>query len=66
MYIISGGDDPVGELGQGVLRCYKAFLKAGMQDVSLKLYPKLRHEILLEPARDEVMNDVLNWINDDC
>ena len=66
VYIISGGDDPVGELGQGVLRCYKAFLKAGMQDVSLKLYPKLRHEILLEPARDEVMNDVLNWINDEC
>ena len=43
---------PVGELSQGVIRCYKAFLKADMKDVSLKLYPKLRHEIMLEVDRD--------------
>lgn len=65
-FFISGADDPVGELSQGVIRAYKAFLKAGMQDVSLKLYPGLRHEIMLEVNRDEVMNDVLNWLNDKC
>lgn len=64
VFMISGADDPVGELSQGVIRCYKAFLKADMKDVSLKLYPKLRHEIMLEVDRDEVMSDVLNWIND--
>lgn len=64
VYIISGADDPVGELSQGVIRCYKAFMKAEMQDVSLKLYPGLRHEIMLETNRDEVMSDVLNWLND--
>jgi len=64
VYMISGADDPVGELSQGVIRAYKAFLKADMKDVSLKLYPGLRHEILLEVDRDEVMNDVLNWLND--
>lgn len=64
VYFISGADDPVGELGQGVLRAYKAFLNADMNDVSLKLYPGLRHEIMLETHRDEVMNDVLNWLND--
>lgn len=62
--MISGADDPVGELGQGVIRAYKAFLKADMKDVSLKLYPNLRHEIMLETDRDEVMNDVVNWLND--
>lgn len=66
IYFISGAEDPVGELSQGVIRCYKAFLKAGMKDVSLKLYPKLRHEIMLEVDRDEVMTDVLNWVSEHC
>ena len=64
IYFISGAEDPVGELSQGVIRAYKAFLKAGMKDVSLKLYPNLRHEILLDVDRDEVMTDVLNWLED--
>ena len=64
IFFISGADDPVGELGQGVIRAYKAFLKADMQDVALKLYPGLRHEIMLETSRDEIMSDVLNWLND--
>ena len=66
IYFISGADDPVGELSQGVIRAYKAFLKAGMKDVSLKLYPALRHEIMLEVDRDEVMTDVLNWLEEHC
>ena len=66
VYFISGAEDPVGELSQGVIRAYKAFLKAGMKDVSLKLYPNLRHEILLDVDRDEVMTDVLNWLEEHC
>lgn len=66
VYFISGAADPVGELSQGVIRAYKAFLKAGMKDVSLKLYPDLRHEIMLETCRDEVMTDVLNWLTEHC
>ena len=66
VYFISGAADPVGELSQGVIRAYKAFLKAGMKDVSLKLYPNLRHEIMLEVDRDEVMTDVLNWLEEHC
>lgn len=66
VYFISGAADPVGELSQGVIRAYKAFLKAGMKDVSLKLYPNLRHEIMLEVDRDEVMTDVLNWLTEHC
>lgn len=66
IYFISGAEDPVGELSQGVIRAYKAFLKAGMKDVSLKLYPNLRHEILLDVDRDEVMTDVLNWLEEHC
>lgn len=61
---IAGGDDPVGEHGVGVKRAYQAFKDAGVQDVSLKLYPGARHEILLETNHEEIFNDVLAWINE--
>lgn len=61
---IAGGDDPVGDKGEGVKRAVQAFKDAGVKDVTMKLYPGARHEILLELNHDEVMNDVLNWINE--
>ena len=61
---ISGGADPVGENGKGVDRAYKFFCSAGMKDVTEKIYPGARHEILNEINKDEVMNDILNWINE--
>ena len=61
---ISGSADPVGENGKGVDRAYKFFCDAGMKDVTEKIYPEARHEILNELNRDEVMADVLNWINE--
>ena len=61
--LISGSMDPVGENGKAVERAYKAFCKAGVQDVYMKLYPGGRHEMLNEVNRVEVYNDILNWIN---
>ncbi|MBR0354265.1 MAG: lysophospholipase [Oscillospiraceae bacterium] len=61
---IAGGEDPVGERGEGVKRAAQAFKDAGIQDVSLKLYPGARHEILLETNREEVFGDVVAWINE--
>ena len=61
---IAGGDDPVGEHGEGVKRAFQAFKDAGIKDVSIKLYPGARHEILLETNREEVFRDVLNWISE--
>lgn len=61
---IAGGDDPVGEHGAGVKRAFQTFQEAGIQDVSIKLYPGARHEILLETNHEEVFSDVLNWINE--
>lgn len=59
---ISGDADPVGENGKGVRRAYETFLRAGLTDVSLKLYPGGRHEILNELCRNEVYDDVLQWL----
>lgn len=35
----------------------------GSGDVELKIYPELYHEVFNEPERDQVMDDVVTWIN---
>ena len=59
---LSGEEDPVGGYGAGVRAAAEAFQKTGMQQVSLKLYPQGRHEMLNELNRDEVYGDILHWI----
>lgn len=60
---VSGDFDPVGEQGKGVIRVYKSFLKAGMTDVTMKLYHGGRHEMLNEINKEEVQQDILAWLN---
>jgi len=62
VFFIAGGDDPVGPYGKGVHTCAEAFRKAGMEDVSVRIYPLCRHEILNEINREQVYADVLKWI----
>lgn len=59
---IAGGDDPVGNYGEGVLQAAKQFQNAGMLNVSSKLYPLCRHEILNEINKEDVYQDIKNWI----
>lgn len=59
---ISGGDDPVGSYGKGVKKAADAFRKAGMQDVSERIYPLCRHEILNEINRQEIFENTVDWI----
>ena len=62
VFFIAGGDDPVGPYGKGVHQAADAFRKAGMQDVSVKIYPLCRHEILNEINKEEVFRDVSGWV----
>ena len=59
---ISGDQDPVGDMGKGVEKAYRCFRKAGLRDVSMKLYHGLRHEILNENGKQYVYRDVLDWL----
>lgn len=59
---IAGQEDPVGDYGKGVRKAAEEFRKAGVQDVTLKLFPLCRHEILNEINREEIYGDILNWI----
>lgn len=59
---IAGGDDPVGPYGKGVRQAAAAFEKSGMINVTTKIYPMCRHEILNEINRKEVYEDVVQWM----
>ncbi len=59
---ISGGDDPVGSYGKGVRQAADAFRRAGMENVTVKIYPLCRHELLKEINRDEVGRYILQWL----
>lgn len=60
--LFSGDADPVGAMGKGVETVYGFFKDAGCKDVTMKLYPGARHEILNEINREEVFNDLLTWL----
>ena len=62
--LIAGALDPVGNKGRGVKSTAALFEKAGIKDVEVKLYQGMRHEILNEPGKQQVYDDVLAWI--DC
>ena len=61
--IISGADDPVGNLGQGVREVDRLFREAGMTDVTMHLYEGDRHEILNEPDHEKVYTDIMVFLN---
>jgi alpha-beta hydrolase superfamily lysophospholipase len=64
VYLFSGERDPVGHMGRSVKRLARCYLETvGSRDVTLCLYPDARHDLLHETNRDEVVTDVLGWIN---
>lgn len=62
LLFIAGAEDPVGENGKAVVRAVELYRDVGMKDVSLILYPGMRHEILNEPGKQTVYADVLAWL----
>ena len=62
VYLFSGGQDPVGANGKGVKKVYGYFRAHGTADLSMKLYPGGRHEMLNELNREQVYADVLAWL----
>jgi len=59
---VSGSMDPVGDCGKGVKRAFQSFRRAGVEDVSMKLYNGARHEILNDTCRETVYHDILDWM----
>lgn len=59
---LAGKEDPVGNYLKGVETVYRAFLTAGMQKVSSRFYENDRHEILNEPDREQVYEDIVSFV----
>ena len=63
IYMFSGAKDPVGNEGKGVRDLYDSYKSLGIKDVKIKLYDGGRHEMLNETNKEEVMEDLMEWIN---
>ncbi len=62
MLVIAGEDDPVGTYGKGIKEIYNNLIAAGKKDVTIKLYPGMRHEILNEVERIQVYEYIASWV----
>lgn len=63
LLIIAGEKDGVGSYGKLVKKLYEKFVRLGLSP-EMKLYENARHEILNEINRDEVYEDVLDFVTD--
>lgn len=60
--LISGTDDPVGAYGEGVKKVFNKLISYSAQ-AHINLYEGARHELTNETNREEVYNDVLEFLN---
>ncbi|MFE8069709.1 lysophospholipase [Marinobacteraceae bacterium S3BR75-40.1] len=61
--IFAGDKDPVGHFGKGPARLAEAYRKSGHSQVELQLYPGMRHESLNERHREQVFDDLSEWLD---
>ncbi len=61
IYIFAGDKDPVGYEGKGIESLFNLYKEIQIEDVSYKLYKGVRHEMLNEWNKDDVINDILKW-----
>lgn len=64
VYLVAGGDDPVGDYSNGVKKLYDKLCANGVQDVQLTLYNGFRHEILNDGCAPQVTQDILDFITE--
>lgn len=59
--LMSGAEDPVGGK-KGIQNLERLYRSRGIRNLTVRLYPGKRHEILNETNRDEVMAEMLQWL----
>ncbi|PHS54048.1 MAG: hypothetical protein COB01_02580 [Lutibacter sp.] len=63
IYIASGLDDPLANKGKDIKNIAEKYKDSGSKNVTVKLYPKARHEILNEANNHEITKEMLEWLN---
>lgn len=61
--IFSGEKDPVGGSGKLVQKLYDQYKELGVKNLTVKIYPDARHELLNETNNQEVYADILATLN---
>ena len=64
VYVFVGDEDPVNDKLKRITPLMERFKEAGLKDVTLKVYPGGRHEMLNETNRDEVVADLKAWLDE--
>ena len=62
VFILSGAEDPVGEMGRGVQMMYELYKACGIKNVKLDIRPGDRHELHNEEDRYQVFEEIRNFI----
>jgi alpha-beta hydrolase superfamily lysophospholipase len=62
IYIFAGDKDPINHGLEWLRPVAERYRTAGIANVSEKYYPEGRHEMLNETNRDEVLSDLLSWM----
>lgn len=62
IYIISGEIDPVGGYGRDVNRLISLYKSLKFTNITYKLYPECRHELINELNYEEVYEDIHSWL----
>lgn len=63
LFIIAGEMDPVGKYGKSVKKLFNHYKKLNLNNVSIKLYPEGRHELINEVNKFVIYNDIYKWID---
>jgi alpha-beta hydrolase superfamily lysophospholipase len=66
IYVFCGSADPVGNMGASPTSLVNAYHALGITDLEFVLYPDARHETLNETNREEVIDNLLDWIARHC
>lgn len=62
IFLIAGGDDPIGHYGADIPKVCGEYKKAGVVDCTYKLYTGFRHEILCDDCAPQVRSDILDFV----
>lgn len=61
--LLCGMSDPSNKGLRGVGRLAKAYEQAGLSDIEIKAYAGGRHEMLNETNREQVVEELIDWMN---
>lgn len=63
LLILAGDEDPVGEKGKGVRRFRAMLERIGMKEVTCRVYPGNRHELIHDLDKEQIFSDLRKWCN---